>query len=190
VPEVRQVKPAVRYHLDPWPSPKPTERIWYYDLSDVKVGKKTPLTLKHFEDFAAKLATRENSERSWTVDLSARRAKAAADAQPFRDTARARSQEAERIKDRLGDLKKARPRDEAAIADADTRVAGLLKEAREATSKAESIENAVYDFKAVNPHRKAEVDQRMPAELLDLVEAKGREVAEALAALRALTSAR
>jgi type I restriction enzyme M protein len=167
---------------------KPTERIWYYDLSDVKVGKKTPLTLKHFEDFAAKLATREDFERSWTVDLSARRAKAAADAQPFKDTARARSQEAERIKDRLGELKKARPRDEAAIADADTRVAGLLKQAREATNKAEGIESAVYDLKAVNPHRKAEVDQRTPAELLDLVEAKGREVADALAALRALTS--
>ena len=25
-----------------------TERIWYYDLSGVKVGKKTPLTLAHF----------------------------------------------------------------------------------------------------------------------------------------------
>lgn len=164
-----------------------TEGIWYYDLSDVKVGKKTPLTLKHFEDFATKLATREDSERSWTVDLSARRAKAARDAQPFKDTARAKSHEADRIKDRLGELKKARPRDDAAIADGDTRVAGLLKEAREATSKADDIENAVYDLKAVNPHRKAVVDQRTPAELMDLVEAKGREVAEALATLRALT---
>lgn len=27
---------------------KKTERIWYYDLSHVKVGKKTPLTLAHF----------------------------------------------------------------------------------------------------------------------------------------------
>jgi type I restriction enzyme M protein len=27
---------------------KKTERIWYYDLSQVKVGKKTPLTLAHF----------------------------------------------------------------------------------------------------------------------------------------------
>ncbi|OFW06315.1 MAG: N-6 DNA methylase [Acidobacteria bacterium RIFCSPLOWO2_02_FULL_67_36] len=169
---------------------KPTERIWYYDLSDVKVGKKTPLTLKHFEDFARKLATREDSERSWAIDLSARRAEAAADAQRFRDIARAKSQEAGRIKDRVGELKKARPRDEAAIADADARVKGLLKESREATNKAEGIENAVYDLKAVNPHRKADVDQRTPAELLDLIEAKGREVAEALAALRALTSAR
>src|SRR6185295_4040755 len=48
---------------------KATQKIWYYDLSDVKVGKKTPLTLKHFEDYATKLAAREDSERSWTVDL-------------------------------------------------------------------------------------------------------------------------
>ncbi len=27
---------------------RPTERIWYYDLSHVKVGKKSPLTLAHF----------------------------------------------------------------------------------------------------------------------------------------------
>lgn len=27
---------------------KKTTRIWYYDLSPVKVGKKTPLTLAHF----------------------------------------------------------------------------------------------------------------------------------------------
>ncbi len=167
---------------------KPTERIWYYDLSDVKVGKKTPLTLKHFEDFAAKLATREDSERSWTVDLSARRAKASIDAQLFRATARSKSQELERIKDRLGDLKKAKLRDEVAIGAADTSVAVLLREAREATNKADGIENAVYDLKAVNPHRKIDVDQRTPSELLDLIEAKGRDVASALAELRAMTT--
>ena len=87
-------------------------------------------------------------------------------------------------------MKKGTPRDEAAIADADARVAGLLKEAREATNKAEGIENAVYDLKAVNPNRKADVDRRTPAELLDLIEVKGREVAEALATLRALTDTR
>jgi hypothetical protein len=27
---------------------KKTQRIWYYDLAHVKVGKKTPLTLAHF----------------------------------------------------------------------------------------------------------------------------------------------
>ncbi len=41
-----------------------TERIWYYDLADVKVGKKTPLTLTHFEDFFRLLPDRGDSERS------------------------------------------------------------------------------------------------------------------------------
>lgn len=46
---------------------RPTERIWYYDLSDIKVGKKTPLTLAHFEEFFRLLTQRADSERSWTV---------------------------------------------------------------------------------------------------------------------------
>jgi len=163
---------------------KPTEKIWYYDLSDVKVGKKTPLKLKHFEDFAALLAKREDSERSWTVDLSARKVKAAEDARPFKETARGKAQEAERVKDRLSDLKKCKPRDNAAIEEAEARFAALTKESREAANKADAIESAVYDLKAVNPHRKADVDTRTPTELLDLIEAKGREVAEALAVLR------
>ena len=166
---------------------QPTEKIWYYDLSDVKVGKKTPLTLKHFEDFAEKLATRADSERSWTMDLSARRARAAADAQPFKDTARARSQEAERLKERLAELKRTRPRDEASLEETEGKFKALLKEARQAASKAEDIENEVYDLKAVNPHRVVEVDRRTPAQLLDLIELKGREVAEALDKLRRLT---
>ena len=45
----------------------PTEKIWYYDLSDIKVGKRTPFTLEKFEDFFRLLPTRADSERSWTV---------------------------------------------------------------------------------------------------------------------------
>jgi hypothetical protein len=29
----------------------PTESLWYYDLSDVKVGKRIPFTLDKFDDF-------------------------------------------------------------------------------------------------------------------------------------------
>jgi type I restriction enzyme M protein len=100
---------------------RPTERIWYYDLSQVKVGKKTPLTLGHFEECLRLLPDRADSERSWTV----------------------------------------------------TR---------------EAIEAKGYDLKAVNPHARSQEDRRTPEELLDLIEAKGREVAEAVAALRALRS--
>ena len=96
---------------------QPTERIWYYDLSDVKVGKKSPLTLEKFEEFFRLLPGRDDSEHSWTV----------------------------------------------ARADIDARG---------------------YDLKAVNPHAKRDEDLRTPEELLDIIETKGREVAESIAALR------
>ena len=47
---------------------KRTERIWYYDLSDIKVGKRTPFTLDRFEEFFRLLPKRADSERSWTVE--------------------------------------------------------------------------------------------------------------------------
>ncbi|GMO25615.1 MAG: N-6 DNA methylase [Termitinemataceae bacterium] len=47
---------------------KPTEKIWYYDLSDIKVGKRIPFTLDKFDDFFKLLPERKDSERSWTVD--------------------------------------------------------------------------------------------------------------------------
>lgn len=50
-----------------------TERIWYYDLSDIKVTKKKPLTLGHFEKFFGLLNKNKDedklSEKSWFVDI-------------------------------------------------------------------------------------------------------------------------
>jgi len=46
---------------------KPTEKIWYYDLSDIKVGKRTPFLLERFDEFFRLLPTCGDSERSWTV---------------------------------------------------------------------------------------------------------------------------
>jgi type I restriction enzyme M protein len=48
----------------------------------------------------------------------------------------------------------------------------------------QEIETKNFDLKAVNPHAKSNEDTRTPEELLDLIEAKGREVANALAILR------
>jgi type I restriction enzyme M protein len=45
----------------------PTERVWYYDLSDIKVGKKSPLTIDRFDEFFRLIPTRGDSDRSWTV---------------------------------------------------------------------------------------------------------------------------
>lgn len=57
----------------------------------------------------------------------------------------------------------------------------LTKEAKEAVEKGE---DAVCDLKAVNPNRKPKVDTGTPEELLDIIEAKGKEIAEVLAMLR------
>jgi type I restriction enzyme M protein len=45
----------------------PTERICYYDLSDVKVGTKSPLTRQHLEEFFRLLPERSTGEPSWVV---------------------------------------------------------------------------------------------------------------------------
>ena len=96
---------------------KPTESIWYYDLSDRKVAKKKPLTMEDFDEFFKLLPTRADSERSWTVSR--------------RD-----------------------------------------------------IEAKTFDLKAVNPNKVVDEDTRTPEELLNIIEAKGEEVAKALAVLR------
>ena len=49
-----------------------TRRIWYYDLSGIKVTKRQPLTLGHFEEFFRLLPDRAESENSWSVDMDAR----------------------------------------------------------------------------------------------------------------------
>ena len=47
---------------------QPTQETWYYDLSDVKVTKRKPLTLGHFKEFFELLPTRADSENSWAVN--------------------------------------------------------------------------------------------------------------------------
>lgn len=172
---------------------KPTERIWYYDLSGRKVGKKNPLTVEDFKEFFdllgqvdPKTGRRPDSEKSWTIDFTARRRKAAEDARQFRVIEADKKGAADLAKDRLSTLKRAKPKDDAAIGAAEQEIAGLLRESRDAANKAQAIEDSAYDLKAVNPNRKAEVDDRTPAQLLDFIEAQGKEVAAALAELRAM----
>ncbi|MEI6309995.1 MAG: N-6 DNA methylase [bacterium] len=162
-----------------------TRKIWYYDLTDIKVLKKTPLTLKHFEDFLRLLPSRPDSDLSWTVDMDERKRIAADEARPLKEQSTAKSRQAAQWSQRVADLKKVQPRDDQSIEAAEAKVAETTREARDLAAKAKEIDDAVYDLKAVNPNKKAEVDDRTPEELMDIIEAKGREVAEALATLRA-----
>jgi type I restriction enzyme M protein len=165
-----------------------TEKIWYYDLSDVKTGKKTPFTQAHFDNFFQLLPTRPESERSWTVDFSARQEKARNEARPYHEKAIEFAAQAKTLEEQLLAKRKIKttPKDDFDVLELNWKT--ILKSARENLSKATDIENAVYDLKAVNPYRKVITDTRTPTELLDFIESKGREADAALLRLRELVS--
>jgi len=150
----------------------------------VKVGKRQPFTIDRFDEFFRLLPDRADSDRSWTVDIAERKRRAAEESAPIKREANAKEQEAARWKEELAKLKKAKPRDQAKIDEVNGRIKDIRKEARDLLRRAEAIDNAVYDLKAVNPNAVAEEDTRTPEELLDLIEAKGREIDEAVASLR------
>jgi len=145
------------------------------------------LMLKHFEVFLRLLPARGDSELSWTVDMDERKRVAAGEARPLKEQSTAKGRQAAQWSQRVTDLKKVKPRDDQAIGEAEDKIKELTRESRDLASRAKEIEDAVYDLKAVNPNRKPNVDDRTPEELMDIIEAKGREVAEALATLRGVT---
>jgi len=164
---------------------KQTERIWYYDLSEIKVGKKTPLTLAHFEKFFELLPDRRDSERSWTIDFASDLQTALAEAQPFREKAAEFNALANELDNEVAALRKERASREK-IQIAYDRWKSALRDALEADAKATAIENGVYDLKAVNPHRVVEEDRRTPLEIIKAIEQKGKEADFALSKLNAL----
>ncbi|MCB1206188.1 MAG: N-6 DNA methylase [Verrucomicrobiae bacterium] len=212
---------AVKTNLLFFTKGRKTEKIWYYDLTHVKVGKKSPMTLAHFgfgrdgevledgdlpaalteawkedEDtagdfpsYARLLPLRGTSEAesrySWAVDFAARRRQARDDAQPHKDEANRLKGEVVSLKERLKALKSS-DRKSDKIKELEERIVATDKAARESQSKADAIENAVYDLKAVNPNAVVKVDTRPPEEVIENIEAQGRLVAEALAALRGM----
>ena len=207
-----------------------TERIWYYDLSHIKMGKKSPMTLAHFgwgpngeilddaalpatlvadwreregnagksfPSFARMLPKRGKPEAEtdlcWTVDFSARRARAREDMAPHLTEVEARKAEAVVLKDELAASKKRVPAGtqsagagDTAIAERRERLAVAEKAARDAQAKADAIDAAVFDLKAVNPRVKVETDTRGPQEIVASIAAHGRQVEAALARLSGL----
>lgn len=165
-----------------------TERIWYYDLSHIKVGKKTPLTMHQFVQFFELLDKRgtpeAETEHSWTVEFAEKKRTAAEEAAPHRREADAKRERAAVLRDQVKTLRKA-----ARTEDADAllpEIEAADRAAREALNNAEAIEDAVYDLKAVNPREKKILDARTPSQLLDAIAERGKEVEAALDRLRAL----
>ncbi len=200
---------------------KKTNKIWYYDLTHVKVGKKSPMTLAHFgfgkkgevlddtdlrtvltepwtEDenstgefpsyarlLSARATAAGESRYSWTVDFAARRKQAREDMKPLTDEAARMKAEVVSLKEKLKALKAANPKDEK-IAGILTKIDDQEKAARESQSKADAIDAAVFDLKAVNPNAITKIDTRTPDEVIQSIDDQGKIVANALATLRGL----
>jgi type I restriction enzyme M protein len=173
-----------------------TEKIWYYDLSDIKVTKKSPLTDDHFKEYYRLLPDRADSDHSWTIDIVARRAAAQREAEPFETEAAKATGAANVIREKMKSIEEqirlaGKKKEAKRVKELKADWLALKKDsaffdlqAREAKAKAEAIKNAVYDLKAVNPHAKNDADTRTPEELIAIIEAKGHEVIEALKALQ------
>ncbi len=201
-----------------------TKRIWYYDLTHIKMGKKSPMTLAHFglgpkgevlddaalpatltgvwrelegnaerpfPSFARMLAKRgtpeAESDFSWTVDFAARRTKARKDMAPHLAEVEKQKAEAVSLKDRLAALRKTKA-DDASLAACRDKLVIAEKAVREAQAKADAIDAAVYDLKAVNPCARVVRDTRTPVEIIESIANHGRTVEAALAKLRLLTA--
>lgn len=203
---------------------KKTEQIWFYDLSHIKMGKKSPMTLAHFgfgpqgevlddtalpatllngwrelagnagkafPSFASMLSKRGSSEGesdfSWTIDFAVRRAKAREGMAPHLEEVEKHKIEAVSLKEKLTALRKSGAKEETLTACRDS-VTAAEKAARDAQAKADAIDAAVYDLKAVNPRARLERDTRTPAEIIDSIDGHSRTVESALARLRKMIS--
>ncbi len=154
---------------------KSTEKIWYYDLSDVKVGKKKPFTRERLKEFFELLPARGDSDRSWSIDIAARRRVATAEANKIRATAAEPKQTLRKLEDTLDVLKKEKAKADK-LDPVKIQIYDTEKVIREIDAKAQAVDDAAFDLKAVNPFAKAEEDHRSSAELLELIELKGMEL--------------
>jgi type I restriction enzyme M protein len=156
----------------------PTEKIWYYDCSSIKVGKRTPLTLEHFNDFFELLPSFKDSENSWTIDFKQRKQEAEEQATPLDNLANEKRQETVLLKTRLKDERK--QLETQAVTALEQKINELEKEINELDAKAKTIRSAIYDLKAVNPNITEVIDNRTPQDLIDFISQKGDEVASLL----------
>lgn len=167
---------------------EPTKTIWYYDLADLKVGKKTPFTRDKLAEFFKLLPSRGDSDQSWTVDIAERRRKTKRDADALRTTAHEPKARLKKDQEELDRLKSAKA--DAARQDAvKDRIKDAEREIREIDSKAQAIEDAAFDLKAINPNAKTDEDTRTPAQLLEFIAAKNEELRAILARLEAHSKA-
>jgi type I restriction enzyme M protein len=124
---------------------------------------------------------------SWTLDIAARRAQARDEMAPHLAEAERQRSAAIQRRARLAALCKDKaPEVEQAAALAE--LAAAEREGREAQARADAIDAAVFDLKAVNPRSRADLHDRSPEQVLAAIAAHQRSIDAALARLGLLLS--
>ena len=139
-----------------------------------------------FPSFARLLPSRGtpggDSALSWTLDIEARRARARDEMAPH--LAEAESQRSQAIHWRTRAAALRRDKTQAAeLAEALAQLAVREREAREAQARADAIDAAVFDLKAVNPNARGGQDNRSPEAVLAAIAGHQRTIDAALSRL-------
>jgi type I restriction enzyme M protein len=163
---------------------KRTEKIWYYDLTNIKVGKTRPLTLDKFDEFFELLPERSESERSWIIDMDERKRIADEQSAPLWSSAKELFDKADALKANIKEINKQKPVDKAKLEELQAEFAEVSGEAKKLSEQAQTIDDAVYDLKAVNPNRVVEIDTRTPADLVGEIETLQSDIVAALTELK------
>jgi type I restriction enzyme M protein len=127
----------------------------------------TPACSPRAEPLPPKAAT------SWTVDFAGRRKMAREERKPLVAEAEAAKAETVSLKEKLKALKAINPKDKK-IESLESKIAEREKAARDSQSKADAIDAAVFDLKAVNPNAIVKIDTLSPDEVIRSIEEQGK----------------
>lgn len=168
---------------------EPTQKIWYYDLSHLKIGKRIPLTLAHFQHFFDLLPNFANSDYSWTVNFKRRKQDAEEQALPLDQLAENKRLQVTTSKEKLKKVRKDKSTDTTSQElELEDSINQLEKEISELKSKAKSIRDAIYDLKAVNPNVKEAVDNSTPNDLIQFIFSQNAAVIKLLTEVKSISS--
>ncbi len=89
------------------------------------------------------------------------------------------------LKEQLKAVKAAKPKD-STVAKLETHIQEQEKIGRDAQTKADAIDESVFDLKSVNPNVVIKIDSRTPEELIESIADQADIVAQGLKSLRTL----
>jgi type I restriction enzyme M protein len=144
---------------------------------------------KPFPSYARLLAHRGTPEGesrySWTIDFAGRRKMARETMQPYLEEAAQLKGDVVTLKEKLKVIKKSDTTKDV-IETLESKIKETEKSARDAQAKADEIDAAVFDLKAVNPNVVTKMDKRTPEDIIGNIEVQGKVVTSALLRLKEL----